>query len=103
MVFWCGEGVRLLHPFVAAAAAAAGAEKRVFFSLFLEIFAVTFGRLFGTKLGGVLVWPRGSSFALFHEIRWCFGVATGFVFCIVSWQWQQQQLEQKSVCFSHFF
>ena len=42
-------------------AAAAGAEERVFFSLFsknsegtLESFVVAFGRLFGTKLGGVL-------------------------------------------------
>ena len=36
------------------------------------------------------------------EIRWCTGVAKGFVFCILSWQWQQQQLEQKSVCISYF-
>ena len=32
MVFWCGEGVRLLHGFVAVAAAAAGAEEPVFSS-----------------------------------------------------------------------
>ena len=47
--------------FAAAAAAASGAEERVFFCIFykdsdgtLETFAVAFGRLFGTKLGGVL-------------------------------------------------
>ena len=32
------------------------------------------------------------------EIRWRIGVAKGFVFCIVLWHWQQQQLEQKCVC-----
>ena len=47
--------------------------ERVFFSSFLkksegtlESFVVPFGRLFGTKLGGVLVWRRGSSFASFR-------------------------------------
>ena len=60
MVFWCGEGVRLLHRFVAVAAAAAGAEECVFLTFSrdsegtLESFVVPFGRLFGTKLGGVL-------------------------------------------------
>ena len=29
-------------------------------------------------------------------------MARGFVFCMVSWQWQQQQLEQRSVCVSTF-
>ena len=52
---------------------AVGAGERVFFSFFssdsegtLETFVVAFGRLFGTKLGGVLVWRRGSSFASFR-------------------------------------
>ena len=55
------KGVRLLYSVVAAATAAAGAEERVFFSFFsknsegtLENFVVPVGRLFGTKLGGVL-------------------------------------------------
>ena len=41
----------------------------------LESFVVPFGRLFGTKLGGVLVWRRGSSFASFRgsgsSSSWC--------------------------------
>ena len=71
-MFWCGEGVRLLHRFVAVAAAAAGRRACVFLFFSrdsegtLGSFVVPFGRLFGTKLGGVLVWRGGSSFAWFR-------------------------------------
>ena len=64
---------------VAAAAAAAGAEERVRFYFFQRFrrdvrhFCCAFWTPFR------------------HEIRLCFGVAKGFVVCMVSWQWQQQQ------------
>ena len=47
VVFLCGEGGRLVHGFVAVAAGS---------------FVVPFGHVFGTKLGGVLVWRRGFVF-----------------------------------------
>ena len=68
MVFWCGEGVRLLHRFVAVAAAAAGAAARLFF--------LTFSRDSEGTLGSFVV-PFGRLF--WYEIRWCFGVAKGFI------------------------
>ena len=60
MVFWCGEGVRFLHGFVAVAAAAAGAKERVCFYFFYRFrrdvrhFCCAFWTPFR------------------HEIRWCF-------------------------------
>ena len=50
---------------------------------------------------GSFVVPFGRVFR--HEIRWCFDVVKEFVLCMVWWQRQQQQLEQKSLCFSNFF
>ena len=77
-----------MQGFVAVAAAAAGAKERVGFYFFYR-----FRRDVRHFCCAFLMPFR-------HEIRWCFGVARGFVFCMVSCQWQQ--LEQRSVCVSTF-
>ena len=76
-------------------ATAAGAEECLFLDFYsrgsevtLGTFGVRFGRVFGTKLGGVLGW-RGR-------------VARGGELKPGAWQWQQR-LEQKNVSFVEFF
>ena len=58
----CGQGLRV-EAWSLVVATAAGAEECLFLDFYsrgsevtLGTFGVRFGRVFGTKLGGVLVW-----------------------------------------------